>query len=146
MEEQGGLPGFVQDEFAAYLGCGRLEAGCLELECRACGYSQLVAFSCKRRGFCPACLGRRMSDTAVHLEAEVLPEVPIRHWVCTFPWGVRAVLGYDRDLCRAAVSAFVRELSRSLQHRAKARLGLSSVDQALTGSVAVVQRTEKRRS
>jgi hypothetical protein len=142
MEEQGGLPGFVQDEFTAYLGCGRLEAGCLALECRACGHSQLVAFSCKRRGFCPACLGRRMSDTAVHLEAEVLPEVPVRHWVCSFPWGVRAVLGYDQDLCRAAVSAFVRELSRSLKHRAKARLGLSSVDQALTGSVAVVQRTD----
>ncbi|MEO8183366.1 MAG: hypothetical protein ABI895_31415 [Deltaproteobacteria bacterium] len=43
-----------------------------------------------------------MSDTAVHLEQCVLPEVPIRHWpyhgpppaVCTFPWGVRAVLGY----------------------------------------------------
>ena len=27
MEEQGGLPGFVQDEFTAYLGCGRLEGG-----------------------------------------------------------------------------------------------------------------------
>jgi hypothetical protein len=83
-----------------------------------------------------------MSDTAVHLEAEVFPEVPVRHWVCTFPWGVRAVLGYDQDLCRAAVSAFAQELSRSLKHRAKAQLGLSSVDHALTGSVAVVQRTD----
>jgi len=31
MAEQGGLPGFVEEEFQAYLGCGRLEAGCLEL-------------------------------------------------------------------------------------------------------------------
>ena len=142
MEEHGGLPRFVQEEFDAYLGCGRLEAGCLKLQCRSCGHSQLVAFSCKRRGFCSACQGRRMSDTAVHLVAEVLPEVPVRHWVCTFPWGVRAVLGYDQDLCRAAVSAFTQELSRSLKHRAKALLGLGSVDQALTGSVAVVQRTD----
>ena len=142
MEEPAGLPQFVEDEFGAYLGCGRLEAGCLELQCRCCGYSQLVAFSCKRRGFCPACLGRRMSDTAVHLVAEVLPEVPIRHWVCTFPWGVRAVLGYDKDLCRAAVSAFAGELSRWQKRQAKRLLGLSSVDQALTGSVAVVQRTD----
>ena len=85
-----------------------------------------------------------MSDTAVHLAHEVLPQVPVWHWVCTFPWGVRAVLGYDQDLCRAAVSAFTTELSRSLKHRAKAVLGLSSVQQALTGSVAIVQRTEDR--
>ena len=113
MEEQGGLPKFVQEEFEAYLGCGRLEAGCLELQCRSCGHSLLVAFSCKRRGFCAACLGRRMSDTAVHLEQVVLPEVPVRHWVCTFPWGVRAVLDYEKQLGRAAASAFAKELSRS---------------------------------
>jgi hypothetical protein len=83
-----------------------------------------------------------MSDTAVHLEQEVLPEVPVRHWVCTFPWGVRAVLGYDRELCRAAASAFAKELSRSLKRRAKRELGLSSVDDALTGLVVVVQRTD----
>ena len=142
IEEHGGLPKFVRDEFDAYLRCGRLEAGCLELECRSCGHSQLVAFSCKRRGFCPACLGRRMSDSAVHLVSEVLPEVPVRHWVCTLPWGVRAVLGYDKELCQAAVSAFARELSRSLKRRAKRLLGLGSVEQALTGSVAVVQRTD----
>jgi hypothetical protein len=83
-----------------------------------------------------------MSDTAVHLEQEVLPEVPVRHWVCTFPWGVRAVLGYDKELGRAAASAFAQELSRSLKHRAKRELGLSSVDDALTGLVVVVQRTD----
>jgi hypothetical protein len=83
-----------------------------------------------------------MSDSAVHLVSEVLPEVPVRHWVCTFPWGVRAVLGYDKELCQAAVSAFARELSRSLKRRAKRLLGLGSVEQALTGSVAVVQRTD----
>ena len=56
-----------------------------------------------------------MSDTAVHLEQEVLPEVPVRHWVCSFPWGVRAVLGYDKELGREAASAFAKELSRSLK-------------------------------
>jgi hypothetical protein len=142
MAEQGGLPKFVEEEFQAYLGCGRLEAGCLELECRSCGHSLLVAMSCKRRGFCAACLGRRMSDTAVHLEQEVLPEVSVRHWVCTFPWSVRAVLGYDQELCRAAANAFAQELNRSLRRRAKTLLGLRSVDDALTGLVVVVQRTD----
>lgn len=142
LEQRGGLPKFVEEEFQAYLGCGRLEAGCLELQCRSCGHSLLVALSCKRRGFCAACLGRRMSDTAVHLEQEVLPEVPVRHWVCTFPWGVRAVLGYDKELGREAASAFAKELSRSLKRRAKKQLGLRSVDEALTGLVVVVQRTD----
>src|SRR5690606_11663343 len=72
MEQRGGLPKFVEEEFQAYLNCGRREAGCLELHCRSCGHSLLVALSCKRRGVCAACLGRRMSDTAVHLEQEVL--------------------------------------------------------------------------
>lgn len=40
-----------------------------------------VAFSCKRTGFCPSCT-RRMSDSAAHLVDEVLPDVPIRQWVC----------------------------------------------------------------
>jgi len=142
LEEQGGLPKFVKEEFEQYLTCGRLEFGCLELQCRSCGHSELVAFSCKRRGFCPGCLGRRMSDTAVHLVQEVLPEVPVRHWVCSFPWGARAVLGYDQELCREAARAFTQELSRSLKHRAKRELGLASVDDALTGSIAVVQRTD----
>jgi hypothetical protein len=83
-----------------------------------------------------------MSDTAVHLVQEVLPRVPIRHWVCSFPWGVRAVLGYDRELCREAASAFATELSRSLKRRAKELLGLTRMDEALTGSVCVVQRTD----
>ncbi len=93
-EEVGGLPRFVVQEFETYLKCGRLEYGCLHLVCRNCGDSQLVAFSCKNRGFCVSCCGRRMADTAVHLEQRVLPEVPIRHWICSLPWGLRSLLGY----------------------------------------------------
>jgi len=142
MEEHGGLPKFVVDEFEQYLDCGRLEKGCLLLECRACGYSQLVALSCKRRSICNSCVGRRMADTAVHLERHVLPEVPVRHWICSLPWGLRALLGYDRVLCSEVLSAFIAELSRSLKRRAKQELGLSSVAQALTGAVAAVQRVD----
>lgn len=80
LAEHGGLPRFVEREFESYLQCGILEFGFLELECRQCGHTELVALSCKRRGFCPSCLARRMSDSAVHLERSVLPEVPIRHW------------------------------------------------------------------
>jgi hypothetical protein len=141
-EEAGGLPKFIVQEFEDYLHCGRLEAGCLHLVCRRCGHSQLVALSCKRRGFCCACLGRRMSDTAVHLVNDVLPAVPIRHWICTLPWGLRALLGYDRVLCSEVVRAFMGELTRSLRRRAKRVFGLASVAHAHTGAVAAVHRTD----
>jgi hypothetical protein len=114
-EEAGGLPRFIVEEFDEYLRCGILEHGCLHLVCQSCGHAELVALSCKKRGFCPSCIGRRMADTAVHLEQHVLPAVPIRHWICSLPWGLRALLGYDKRLCAEVVSAFVGELSRSLK-------------------------------
>ena len=141
-EEHGGLPRSVVKEFEEYLRCGRPERGCLHLVCRKCGYSELVALSCKRRGFCPSCLGRRMADTAVHLEQSVLPRVPIRHWICSLPWGLRALLGYDRKLCSEVMSAFMAEVDRSLRWRAKRELGLASVADAHTGAVVAVQRTD----
>jgi hypothetical protein len=71
-----------------------------------------------------------------------LPPVAIRHWICSLPWGLRALLGYDRRLCAEVVSAFVGELGRSLRRRAKAALGLGIVADAHTGVVAAVQRTD----
>ena len=61
-----------------------------------------VAFSCKRRGFCPSCVRRRMADVAAHLVDEVLPEEPIGQWVCSLPWSLRDALAYDRRLCAIA--------------------------------------------
>jgi len=52
MEQQGTpLPLHVQEEFSAYLKCGRLEHGFLRVRCESCFDEKLVAFSCKRRGF-----------------------------------------------------------------------------------------------
>ena len=55
------LPQFVKDEFDAFLDCGILAHGFLRLHCGDCGHDKLVAFSCKRRGFCPSCGARRMA-------------------------------------------------------------------------------------
>ncbi|MCC6214455.1 MAG: transposase [Polyangiaceae bacterium] len=141
-EEHGGLPQFVVREVEEYLRCGLLEHGCVRVACSSCSFERLVAFSCKRRGFCPSCLGRRMAELAVHLEEKVFPEAPVRQWVCSMPWSIRAVLGYHRTLCADVVSAFITEVSRSLKHRAKRELGLASVSLAHTGAVAVVQRAD----
>jgi len=71
------LPQFVKDEFEAFLECGILAHGFLRLRCGDCGHDELVALSCKRRGFCPSCGARRMSQTAAHLVEHVIPHVPV---------------------------------------------------------------------
>ncbi|MBW2727016.1 MAG: transposase zinc-binding domain-containing protein [Deltaproteobacteria bacterium] len=76
---------FVERELRAYLECGVLAHGFLRVHCDGCGHDRLVAFSCKGRGFCPSCGGRRMADTAACLVDRVLPEVPVRQWVLTLP-------------------------------------------------------------
>ena len=54
-----GLPAYVEREFYDYLQCGILAHGFLRLGCDTCKHEMLLAFSCKRRGFCPSCAGRR---------------------------------------------------------------------------------------
>jgi hypothetical protein len=47
------LPLHVEQEFADYLKCGRLEHGFLRVQCTGCHHEHLVAFSCKRREVMP---------------------------------------------------------------------------------------------
>jgi hypothetical protein len=70
------LPRFIKEEFDAFLECGILAHGFLRLRCGDCGRDKLLAFSCKRRGFCPSCGARRMSQAAAHLVDRVIPHVP----------------------------------------------------------------------
>ncbi|MFN9744547.1 MAG: transposase zinc-binding domain-containing protein [Betaproteobacteria bacterium] len=76
------MPRFIKDEFEAFLECGILAHGFLRLRCGECCHDKLLAFSCKRRGFCPSCGARRMSQTAAHLVDHVIPHVPVRHGCC----------------------------------------------------------------
>ena len=47
-----------------------------ELSVRIAKHERLVAFSCKRRGFCPSCGARRMAESSALLIDEVLPSNP----------------------------------------------------------------------
>lgn len=90
LAEQGReLPGYIQREFEDYLQCGRLEQGFLRVHCDTCHAEHLVAFSCKRRAFCPSCGARRMAESAALLVDEVFPEQPVRQWVLSFPYPLR---------------------------------------------------------
>src|SRR3989442_2804249 len=58
------LPEFVEQEFRDFLTCGLLAHGFARLRCTDCAFERLVPFSCKGRGFCPSCGGRRMKRSA----------------------------------------------------------------------------------
>jgi hypothetical protein len=141
-EHEGGLPDFVKREFEAYLDCGIVERGYVRVECPSCGFERAVAFSCKKRGgICPSCMGRRMNDTAAHLVDQVLPlDTPVRQWVCSMPFSLRYLMGYDKKLCADILSVYASELMHSYKLRAKHLLGLNSVNDAHTGAVTLVQR------
>jgi len=139
---EGRLPDFVRQEFDRYLVCGQLEHGFHQCECNECGLTHRVPFSCKGRGFCPSCLGRRMQDLSLHLVDRVLPDVSLRQWVLTVPWSLRARIGYDRAACSLLVRAFWNALKRSYRRRAKRELGLAAVADAQAGAITFVQRTD----
>ena len=44
-----------------YLDCGILHNGFARVKCRACNHEYLLAFSCKRRHFCPSCHAKRVA-------------------------------------------------------------------------------------
>jgi hypothetical protein len=131
------LPKHAKKELEAFLECGLLCRGFARLRCESCNHSHLVAFSCKGRGFCPSCLGRRMCVTAAHLKEHVLPEVDLRQWVLTFPFGWRRRLSQDGALFAQLSRLFVETVHGFYAQRAAARDRLGTK----TGAVTVVQRT-----
>ena len=114
-----GLPAFVEEEFRAFLRCGWLAGGFARFRCTGCGLDRLVAFSCKGRGFCPSCGGRRMAERAAHLVDDVFPDVPVRQWVLSLPHRLRYQLAWRHDVCRAVVAIFMRAVQRALRASAE---------------------------
>ena len=110
-EERGRpLPRFVERELRSFLECGVLERGFIRVHCDRCGHDKVVAFSCKKRGFCPSCGGRKMADTAAHLVDRVFPQAPVRQWVLSVPHALRYRLAYDSRMLGRVLDAFIRAL------------------------------------
>jgi ribosomal protein S27E len=130
------LPRFVVTEFQDYLRCGRLEYGFVRAKCNGCRHEHLVAFSCKRRGFCPSCGARRMIETSAHLVDHVIPDVPVRQWVLSFPWPLRLLFASRPDALGRCLAIIVRAIQTDLARRA----GLTAGSGARTGVVTLIQR------
>jgi hypothetical protein len=133
----GDLPAFVLDEFEAYLRCGILVHGLLRVRCKDCGHSKVVAFACKRRGFCPSCLGRRMADTAAFCVDYLFPRVPARQYVLSLPYVLRFKMAYSPDAKTMVLGAFISAINSDLRRRARKRKLRGRLQ---SGSLTVVQR------
>ena len=129
------LPNFVIKEFYDYLDCGILAKGFLRLHCEGCGADGFVAFSCKRRGFCPSCGGRRMNETATHLVDSVLPFQRIRQWVMSFPIPIRLILAIKPEVMGKVLNIVNQCISQYYRRKAGFTKG-----QCQTGAVTLIQR------
>jgi hypothetical protein len=131
------LPRYVEEEFRGYLRCGVFAHGFVRAHCAQCGHDLLVGFSCKTRGICPSCAGRRMSSTAAHLVDRVLPAVPVRQWVLSLPFELRGIAAFRAD----ALSAFGRAFVESVFTRYRARARAAGQEGRMhCGAITFVQR------
>ena len=80
------LPGYVEQEFGAYLKCGRLEHGFLWVRCDACHADIWSPSAAKSAAFVRA-VGRCAWPRAPRCWCdEVFPEQPVRQWVLSVPY------------------------------------------------------------
>ena len=115
-----------------YLDCGILHNGFARVRCGDCGHEYLLAFSCKRRHFCPSCHQKRVVEFGEWLCEEVLKAVPHRHFVFSTPKILRKYFLYDRKL--------LTELSRSAWQSLKIFLRASVPEKAsVPGAVIATQ-------
>jgi len=94
-----------------------------------------LAFSCKRRGFCPSCGARRMSQTAAHRVDHVIPHVPVRQWVLSLPIPLRVLLAAQPERVTSVLQVVHRVVTRHLLRRA----GLKP-EEGHGGAVTLIQR------
>jgi len=136
--EEHELPRYVEKELRDYVECGVLGYGFVRLKCSGCGKEErAIAFSCKGRGFCPSCTGRRMADTAARLIDNVFPTgVPVRQWVLSLPMELRYRLSYDGKLLSDVLSVFLRVVRGWYYRQAKA----AGYKDVRCGSVTFAQR------
>jgi hypothetical protein len=100
-----------------------------------CHAEHLVAFSCKKRGFCPSCGARRMAESATLLVDEVFPEQPVRQWVLSFPYPLRLLFASRPAIMGKVLGIVYRVIATHLIKKA----GFSRKT-ARTGAVTLIQR------
>jgi len=90
----------VKQVIYRYLDCGILYTGFARVKCKDCGHEYLLAFSCKRRHFCPSCHQKRVVEFGEWLCEGVLKVVPHQHFTFSIPKILKRYFLYDRELLR----------------------------------------------
>ena len=97
-EKYGALRPCVVKAMDEYQSCGILRFGCARAYCKCCMHSELIAFSCKKRGICASCAAKRSILFAENLHENVLLDQEHRHLVFTIPKRLRPYFMFDRSL------------------------------------------------
>jgi len=69
---------YVMTVIYKYLDCGDLHFRFARVSCEECGHEYFLAFSCKRRQFCPSCHQKRVVEYGEWLLTNVLKDVSHR--------------------------------------------------------------------
>jgi hypothetical protein len=129
------LPPYVEAALRAFLRCGVLACGFGRARCVVCGFDRLVPFSCKRRGVCASCGGRRMSETAAEQVTRLWPSVPVRQWVLSLPWPLRLPVARDPSLLTKVSRIFFEAVRDLLRQRAA---GVAGADEGARREIGAV--------
>lgn len=135
-----GLPAYVKEELLAFLDCGLLQKGFLRIGCQDCKHERLVAFSCKKRGFCPSCLGKRQAITTEFLIDDLLPRVGIRQYVISFPFPLRFLLAAQPKVLTDMLGIVNRSVASLVKSKAVATHQNLAGCEIHTGAVSFIQR------
>lgn len=128
-------PSFIEKELRKFLGCKILGRGFARVVCPSCKQEHLLAFSCKSR-VCPSCWSRRAADFAATTVGQVLPEVPYRQLVISFPWAMRLALAFQPTFLTEVFRCFVRSVLSWFRLRARRR----GIRDGTPGAILLIQR------
>ena len=76
---------YIEKVIYRYLDCGDLQHGFARVRCNDCGHEYLLAFSCKRRHFCPSCHQKRVVEFGEWLCMDVSKRFPTGISCSVFP-------------------------------------------------------------
>jgi len=99
-QKYGYLRSHIEKVIYQYLDCGILHNGFARVKCGSCKHEYLLAFSCKRRHFCPSCHAKRVIEFGEWLCGNILKKVPHRHFVFSIPKILRKYFLFNRSLLK----------------------------------------------
>ena len=130
------VPSYIKKEFDNYLRCGILAYGFVRVACTECTEERIVPFSCKGRGLCVSCMSRRMAEVSLHIDDNVIPEVPTRQFVLTLPVPVRLWAARNKELLSKICSIAAEQIEKHIKMKA----GFEKKDEVYCGMINFVQR------